>query len=720
MHQPAPDLTPLRASDPRVIPPFTVHGRLGAGGMGVVYGATGPDGRWAAIKVVRDEFAGEPEFRARFAAEVELMLRVRALCVAPVLAHDARAEHPWYATAYLPGPTLARRVRVGGPLPAGQARVVAAGIAEAVAAIHAAGVVHRDLKPANVILAPDGPKVLDFGIARAADLTSHTRTGGLIGSPAWMSPERYRGDSGPEADVFAWGAVTAYTATGRSPFGEGGAETLMYRILHEEPDLTGLPEELVDPVHRALAKDPGHRPRAAELVHAVAGAPGEQDDTTIVTGLIRAHWDQGDTAPDGRSPRASAAPGATPAPEHGPPVPGGPPPHGTVPPHGPVPPGVPRPGAAPPLRRRRRRMWPLALGAGALAVTLVGGIGLADYVLRLSDEGQGTDGGGLEEGAVDQAVPTAEPSTLDGMVTGSGSTFLSASIDVWAQSYLSRQPGVQVSYNPVGSGDGAAEFVAGETDFGSSETPLTAEQREDAEQARGCPVVQFPVVTGAVAVVHNLGEGVRPMLDRNSLAALYQGEVTDVVSLFGAGYGLENVDLVPVRHDDGASTARVFEEYLAGAPGWSGTWADSVRVGSGDEGVHEIVSGTPGAIGFVNASYAERHGLPVASLEGEGIEDIELNAESTRAAAEQIDLSGDDFSLTGRVTGQGYPIMRVNHVFAYECGYEGGTADAMRDFWVYALGEEGATLAAEADYTPLPPAVAERVTAERVALIGSS
>ncbi|CAL9472799.1 Serine_threonine-protein kinase PknD [Nocardiopsis dassonvillei] len=705
MHHPAPDLTPLRESDPRVIPPFTVHGRLGAGGMGVVYGATGPDGRWAAIKVVRDEYAGEPEFRARFAAEVELMLRVRALCVAPVLAHDARAEHPWYATAYLPGPTLARRVRVGGPLPAGQARVVAAGIAEAVAAIHAAGVVHRDLKPANVILAPDGPKVLDFGIARAADLTSHTRTGGLIGSPAWMSPERYRGDSGPEADVFAWGAVTAYTATGRSPFGEGGAETLMYRILNEEPDLAGLPGELADPVRLALSKDPAERPRAAELVHAVAGTSGEVDDTTVVTGLIRAHWDQGDTAPGG--PPTGAPAGAAPASPAG----HGPPPGGAAGGWGPPPAVPPAPGT-----RRKRRVWPLALGAGAVAVTLVGGVGLAASLL---DGGGEPGGGGPDEGFADPPVPSAaDPSTLSGVLTGSGSTFLGAPVDAWAQGYLEMQPGVEVSYDPNGSGAGVDEFIAGGTDFGSSEAPLTEEQREEAEAARGCPVVQFPVVTGAVAVVHNLGEDVRPMLDRESLAAVYQGEVTDVHGLFGPGYGLENVDLVPVRHDEEASTARVFEDYLAGAPAWSGSWADSVRVGSGDEGVHGIVSATPGAIGFVNASYAELHGLPAASLTGEGTEDIELNEETTRAAAEQIDLSGDDFSLTGRVTGGAYPIMRVNHVFAYECGYESGTAAALRDFWTYALGEEGAALAAGVGYTPLPPAVADGV-AERIALIGT-
>ncbi|MFY7064753.1 substrate-binding domain-containing protein [Nocardiopsis changdeensis] len=713
MRQPAPDLTPLRASDPRTIPPFTVHGRLGAGGMGVVYGATGPDGRWAAIKVVRDEFSGEPEFRARFAAEVELMLRVRALCVAPVLAHDAHAEHPWYATAYLPGPTLARRVRVGGPLPAGQARVVAAGIAEAVAAIHAAGVVHRDLKPANVILAPDGPKVLDFGIARAADLTSHTRTGGLIGSPAWMSPERYRGDSGPEADVFAWGAVAAYTATGRSPFGEGGAETLMYRILHEEPDLDGLPAELAEPVRRALAKDPALRPRASELVHAVAGVPREQDDTTIVTGLIRAHWDQGDTAPGGRP--TGAPPGApTPLPGNGPsPAPGGPPPHG------PVPPGGLRPaGAAPPPRRRR--VWPLALGAGALAVTLVGGVGVTALLLDGLRGVEGDDGTGDFDAAV---APSAEPSTLSGVVTGSGSTFLGPTLEAWAAQYGERQPGAEISYQPVGSGAGAQEFVDGATDFGSSEAPLTADQAAAAEEARGCPVVQFPVLTGSVAIIHNIEDGEEVTLSAQALADIFSGRVTDYGDLADSEFtGPDGYSgpITAVRHDDGASTAQVFERYLETEAEWApGGWGESVRVASGDEGVAEMVAQTPGAIGFANVARAQEMGLYVASLYGPEQQVLFPEGEAARAAAEQIDLTGGDFSLTGRVTGDGYPIMRVNHVFAYECGYDDGVGEVMRDFWTYSLGQEGADLAEGTGNLPLPPEVAEGVL-ERVALIGSS
>ncbi|MFD6097555.1 substrate-binding domain-containing protein [Nocardiopsis flavescens] len=712
MHHPPPDLTPLRSNDPRAIPPFTVHGRLGAGGMGVVYGATGPDGRWAAIKVVRDEYAGEREFRARFAAEIELMLRVRALCVAPVLAHDSRAEHPWYATAYLPGPTLARRVRVGGPLPAGQARVVAAGIAEAVAAIHAAGVVHRDLKPANVILAPDGPKVLDFGIARAADLTSHTRTGGLIGSPAWMSPERYRGDSGPEADVFAWGAVAAYTATGRSPFGEGGAETLMYRILNEEPDLGGLPPELVDPVRRALAKDPALRPRAADLVHAVAGAPEEQDDTTIVTGLIRAHWDQGDTAPGGPPTGAPGAPPPHRPAGYGPPhAPGGRPPGGAVggwpPPAGPP---APRP-------RRKRRVWPLVLGAGVLAVVLIGGAGATGAVLGLMGEVPE----GVTEGEFDDlvGVPGAAPSTLSASITGSGSTFLGGAAQAWTEAYRERQPQVEITYEPLGSGAGVQEFVDGETDFGSSENPLTEEQVADAETVRGCPVVQFPVVAGAVAVVHNLGEDAAPELSVSDLAAIYQGEVTSTAVLEGAGVGAQDVDLVPVRHEEEASTAQVFERYLETAPAWSGSWAESVQAASGDEGVAAAVSGTPGAIGFVNASYAQENGLPVAGLVDAEGNVVQPDEEGTRAAAEQIDPAGDDFSLAGRVTAGGYPIMRVNHVFAAECGYEDGTGAALRDFWAYAVGAEGEELIAGTGYTPLPGPVSDGVV-ELISHVASS
>ena len=251
---PRPTMSDLTDGDPRQVGGFHVRGRLGAGGMGVVYAATDHYGNWAAVKVVREDYTNDPEFRVRFAREVDLMRRVRARCVAPLLAAGPDDARPWYATAYVAGPTLHQHVSRNGPLPLPAARALAAGLAEAITAIHQAGIVHRDLKPANVILAQDGPKVLDFGIARAADETALTRTGGLIGSPGWVSPERFRGQTGPEADVFSWGALVAYAALGRPPFGTGGAETLMYRVLNAEPDLAGLPDQLRPVVTAALAK----------------------------------------------------------------------------------------------------------------------------------------------------------------------------------------------------------------------------------------------------------------------------------------------------------------------------------------------------------------------------------------------------------------------------------------------------------------------------------
>ncbi|WP_083936419.1 ABC transporter substrate-binding protein [Nocardiopsis ganjiahuensis] len=313
-------MTPLESSDPRTIPPFDIRGRLGAGGMGVVYAALSPDDRWVAVKVIRPEFADDQVFRRRFAREVQLMSRIRARCIASVLAYDTSAEQPWFATAFLPGPTLNVRVRSEGPLPEAQARVLGVGMAEGIAAIHAAGVVHRDLKPSNVILAPDGPKVLDFGIAHAVDGTQLTRTGGLMGSPGWMSPERFRGGAGPAADVFSWGALVTYAVTGRSPFGTGSAEELMFRLLSEEPDLSGVPEGLREVVARALAKAPEDRPSSADLVRSLAGengegsAPASPDEmATMVSALIDQDWPGPHTPPPEES-EAAAPPSPSPAP----------------------------------------------------------------------------------------------------------------------------------------------------------------------------------------------------------------------------------------------------------------------------------------------------------------------------------------------------------------------------------------------------------------------
>ncbi|MEV8547593.1 serine/threonine-protein kinase [Streptomyces sp. NPDC051572] len=238
-------------------------GRLGAGGMGTVYAAITDGGERVAVKVIHPVQAGDPEFRARFRREVRLSARVRGPFLLPLLAADPDADAPWLATPYAPGPTLASH----GPLTDGLLYAFAAGTAQAIAAIHSAGVVHRDVKPQNVLLTPAGPRMLDFGIAHAADGTSVTRTGVLTGTPGWISPEHYRsGVTAAEGDVFAWGALVAYAATGRLPFGTGAPEAVAYRVMSGPPDLESIPEALKELLERALAKEPAERPDAAEAV----------------------------------------------------------------------------------------------------------------------------------------------------------------------------------------------------------------------------------------------------------------------------------------------------------------------------------------------------------------------------------------------------------------------------------------------------------------------
>ena len=262
-----PGVDPPGRGDPERLGDYRVVGRIGAGGMGAVYAGVTDTGQSAAVKVIHSQFAADPEFRARFAREVGMVSRVRATCAPAFLGADVQAATPWLATEYVPGPTLRQYVKRHGPLAGGALTALAVGLAEALTAIHSVGVVHRDLKPGNVILAPDGPKVLDFGIARAADGTVLTATGGLHGTPGWVAPEQYEGvQATGYSDMFAWGGMVAVAATGRDPFGRGDVTGVIHRSRHEEPDLEGVPEHLMDLVRRSLAKDPGERPRADEAL----------------------------------------------------------------------------------------------------------------------------------------------------------------------------------------------------------------------------------------------------------------------------------------------------------------------------------------------------------------------------------------------------------------------------------------------------------------------
>ncbi|MEU2116836.1 serine/threonine-protein kinase [Streptomyces sp. NPDC016459] len=266
-------MDPLNAEDPVSIGPFRLLGRLGVGGMGRVFLARSAGGRTVAVKVVHSELAAQDEFRRRFAREVAALERVGGTGTAPVLGSDTTAKSPWVAIGYVAGPSL--RTVVGdefGPLPPATVKALAAGLARALVHIHTAGLVHRDLKPSNVLLTVDGPRIIDFGIARAVDTVAEggnlTTTGAVVGSPGFMSPEQVRGEHlTPASDIFCLGSVLAYAATGRSPFGtaDSGVHATMFRIAHDEPDLTDLAPELSGLIRACLAKDALGRPSAAEI-----------------------------------------------------------------------------------------------------------------------------------------------------------------------------------------------------------------------------------------------------------------------------------------------------------------------------------------------------------------------------------------------------------------------------------------------------------------------
>jgi serine/threonine protein kinase len=264
---------PLADDDPREVGPFRLVARIGSGGMGRVYLAHAGGGRELAVKIVRTEFADDAEFRHRFRQEVAAARRVHGAFTAEVVDADTEGERPWLATAYVPGPSLHDAVTTRGPMPARSVRLLACGLAAALRSIHAVGLVHRDLKPSNVLLAADGPRVIDFGIARAVDATSLTRTGVSVGSPQFMSPEQAAGRPVTAAtDVFALGAVIVFAATGRAPFGDGAAPAVLYRVVHEPPDLAGLPPELGEIVSACLDKDPGDRSALDDVVRLCGGS----------------------------------------------------------------------------------------------------------------------------------------------------------------------------------------------------------------------------------------------------------------------------------------------------------------------------------------------------------------------------------------------------------------------------------------------------------------
>jgi hypothetical protein len=472
----------LQSDDPRRIGPYWLEARLGSGGMGRVYLGRSPGGRHVAIKVIRPELAGDPEFRARFAREVAAARKVSGIYTAPVVDADLNGVVAWLATSYVPGPSLADIVASSGPLTPAQVLALAAGLAEGLSVIHTAGVVHRDLKPSNVLLAEDGPRLIDFGISRSVEASGLTGTGMVVGSPGFMSPEQAQGgEIGPPSDIFSLGAVLAFAATGEGPFGEGSTVSLLYRVVTSEPNVSQLPAEVRPVIERCLAKDPWRRPTASALLDGLstvppltqltatpgAGAPGNETPTMVPKAAVvlthppteRAVLPAGPGAAPGWEPTAAAAvqaPAAAapqPQPQPGYYGQGGPPPGygqgGPPPGYGQTPPGyygqaVAPPGYYPPGRQRSFPWGWVVAAAAALAVVAVGA------VFVLSKSGHTTPSSSHQVSATTSASASASASaSTSASASGPASSQPGAAAMSALGSYLAQSAAVRPSVEPA-------------------------------------------------------------------------------------------------------------------------------------------------------------------------------------------------------------------------------------------------------------------------------
>ena len=298
----------LQPGDPACVGPYQLLARLGAGGMGVVYLARSPGARLAALKLIRREFAADQGFRERFRREIAAAGRVSGIYTAPVLGSDAEAPQPWFAAGYVPAPTLYEAVAAIGAMPEPAVRALGAGLAEALQAIHGAGLVHRDLNPGNVLLAEDGPKIIDFGIARVTDATRLTDTGGMVGTLAFMAPEQIAGGehAGPAADIFSLAGVLVYAATGAKPFGERDQTALLYEVMYGDPSLERVPASLRELLAACLDKNPARRPELPAVLTALTPA----DPRTLISPALRREV----AAREAEATRVSSGPVAVPPP----------------------------------------------------------------------------------------------------------------------------------------------------------------------------------------------------------------------------------------------------------------------------------------------------------------------------------------------------------------------------------------------------------------------
>ena len=398
--------------------------------MGRVYLGRSPGGRQVAIKVIRPELAEDADFRARFAREVSAARKVSGIFTASVVDADLNGPVPWLATSYIAGPSLADAVATRGPMPESMVLRLAAGLAEGLSAIHAAGVVHRDLKPSNVLLADDGPRLIDFGISRSMETSALTQTGTVVGSPGFMSPEQTQGrDVGPPSDIFSLGAVLTFAATGEGPFGQGSTVALLYRVVTSQPNTAGLPGGVRLLAEHCLAKDPRQRPTAAQLLAGLSQPNAPEGVPTAsrpelrpvhdeqLTHTQRA-WERPPAEPESRFDRPAASP---------------------------VPPWDSR-AAVPARRRPPRRGWLIAVAAAAVLASVGAGAFVAGKI------GPGHGGAPPASGGTSPAGATS-PVTSPAASSATATQLPGATAMATLGSYLARsasvRPTIQAAINGV-------------------------------------------------------------------------------------------------------------------------------------------------------------------------------------------------------------------------------------------------------------------------------
>ncbi|MER6298961.1 serine/threonine-protein kinase [Kitasatospora sp. NPDC001539] len=676
----------LLENDPREIGGYRLEDRLGAGGMGVVYLARSLSGRQVAVKVIRADLASDTEFRARFRHEVAAARLVSGAFTAPVVDADADAVLPWLATLYIPGPSLAQRVAARGPFTGDEVRRLAVGLAEALQDIHRAGLVHRDLKPGNVLLAQDGPRVIDFGIARALDGTQLTSTGVAVGTPPFMAPEQFRdGTADPATDVFALGSVLVFAATGRGPFGGDSSHAVGYRVVHEEPDLTGVPAELVPLVTACLAKDPAGRPTADQLLQRLAGAE-------------RTAADRPQTQPTAPATVLDASvPGPAPAPE-------------AV--------GVPD-GAARPSGRRG-----LIVGATLLALAAAAGLSIATW----------------PSGTYDNPTPLLGPDAPPGPVTcgPAGDAVIGADtqqavlVDRWTQNYHQACPTANLTAKD-GTRYGAAgdDFAAGRVAAAVLDVPPG--DQDLGSRCAGGRAVRLPVDVTPIAVVYNVPGAGQLILDAPVIARIFNRQIVSwddpAIQALNPASSLPAKDIIVYRPSGELSTTLAFTRYLAAAAPADWPFPPSASWPAQAHGTTQQTldltgrtADTPYSISFAplaaSGKPAAAGKLGTASLPaGPGGAPVPAKpqAATTAAASARVAGSGADLTVSptyDQLVPGGYPLIQIGYaVYCDHGGTDDRSASAVAGYLSHVVSGTGQLTAENLGYAQLPPDLLERVRA---------